>query len=179
MTGGYRNPPAATRFVKGQSGNPRGRPPGRKSQSPYEAVLGQKVQVRDGNTTRRLTAAEAFLLQLTRKGLEGDAQAARVAMAAIEDAQARFAISRPEPITVITMVLVAPGSVTPALIPLKMARKLDPYRETVRIRLEPWLVEAALDRLGARRLTIDEQREVYRATRTPAKVNWPLWWQVF
>jgi hypothetical protein len=32
------------------------------------------------------------------------------------------------------------------MVPLRMARKLDRYRETVRIVLEPWLVEAALAR---------------------------------
>ena len=44
--------------------------------------------------------------------------------------------------------------------------------------LEPWLVEAALARLGGRRLTLAEQRTVVDATRTPAKVRWPDWWQV-
>jgi hypothetical protein len=42
--------------------------------------------------------------------------------------------------------------------------------------LEPWIVEAALARLGERRLTRDEQRVVERATRTPQKVSWPKWW---
>ena len=40
---GYRKPPASTRFRKGQSGNPRGRPRGRRNEPPYEAVLGQMV----------------------------------------------------------------------------------------------------------------------------------------
>ena len=59
-----------------------------------------------------------------------------------------------------------------------MGRKLDRYRETARMMLEPWIVEAALARLGARRLTVAEQRTVFAATRTPAKVRWPDWWQV-
>jgi hypothetical protein len=42
--------------------------------------------------------------------------------------------------------------------------------------LEPWIVEAALARLGSRTLTPDEQRTVLNATRTPDKVNWPNWW---
>ena len=41
-----------------------------------------------------------------------------------------------------------PGSVTGALEPLRMARKLDRYRDTARMVLEPWIVEAALARLG-------------------------------
>jgi hypothetical protein len=44
--------------------------------------------------------------------------------------------------------------------------------------LEPWIVEAALDRLGDRRLTVEEQEVVVRATRTPWKVKWPDWWTV-
>ena len=70
---------------------------------------------------------------------------------------------------------VDPGSVTYALLPLRMARKLDPYRETVRIVVEPWLVEAALARLkGA--LSPADQRIIVKATRTPHKVRWPKWW---
>jgi hypothetical protein len=41
--------------------------------------------------------------------------------------------------------------------------------------LEPWLVEAALARLG-RRLSPADQRTIVKATRTPHKVRWPEWW---
>ena len=58
-----------------------------------------------------------------------------------------------------------------------MARKLDPYRPTARMMLEPWIVEAALKRLGDRRLSREEQQIVLAATRTPHKVTWPAWWE--
>jgi hypothetical protein len=54
-----------------------------------------------------------------------------------------------------------------------MARKLDAYRPTARMALEPWIVEVALARLGDRRLTNAEQRIILDATRTPRKVKWP------
>jgi Family of unknown function (DUF5681) len=171
---GYRKPPRAMRFAKGQSGNPTGRPRGRHRQAPYEAVLGQMVTIREGGTTRRVTAAEAFLLQLTKSGLEGDGAAARASLAMIEQARERHSIGEPR-VSVIVMAMVAPGSVTSALEPLRMARKLDPYRETARMALEPWLVEAALARLG-RTLSPAEQRTIVQITRTAHKVRWPEWW---
>ena len=171
---GYRKPPRNTRFTKGQSGNPAGRPRGRHREAPYEAVLGQMVKIREGGAERQVTAAEAFLLQLTKRALEGDDTAARASFAVIEEARKRPGISLPQ-VSVIIRSILAPGSVTSALEPLRMARKLDPYRETARIALEPWLVEAALARLS-QPLSPADQRIVVKATRTPHKVRWPEWW---
>jgi Family of unknown function (DUF5681) len=171
---GYRRPPMTTRFAKGRSGNPAGRPRGRHREAPYEAILGQMVTVREGGTSRRVTAAEAFLLQLTKRALEGDGAAARASLAMIEEARKRHSAGE-DRINAIVRVIVFPGSVTTALEPLRMAKKLDPYRETAQMALEPWLVEAALARLG-RILSPAEQRTIVNATRTPRKVRWPEWW---
>ena len=171
---GYRKPPVTTRYTKGQSGNPVGRPRGRHREAPYEAVLGQMVTIREGGASRRVTAAEAFLLQLTKRALEGDGAAARASLAMIEEARERHTVGE-DRISAIVRVIVDPGSVTSALEPLRMAKKLDPYRENARMALEPWLVEAALARLG-RTLSPAEQRTIVEATRTPRKVRWPEWW---
>lgn len=74
-------------------------------------------------------------------------------------------------------VIVSPGTVNSALEPLRMAAKLDCYRPTARMALEPWLVQEALSRLD-RKLSPDEQAKVVRATRTPRKVRWPDWWEI-
>jgi hypothetical protein len=65
-----------------------------------------------------------------------------------------------------------------ALEPLRMAKKLDRYRETARMALEPWLVEAALARLD-RKFSPAEQRIIMNATRIPHKVRWPEWWSEY
>lgn len=174
---GYKNPPRSTRFTKGRSGNPRGRPRNRRREVPYDAVLGQMVTIREDGRERRITAAEAFLLHLTKRGLEGDSAAARASLAAIEGARATSRSD--EPIyTSIVWHCVSPGSVGTALDAIGMAVKLNRYSEDAKYKLKPWIVEAALARLGDSRLTLEEQATVLQATHSPCKVEWPSWWSV-
>jgi hypothetical protein len=169
---GYQKPPRASRFAKGRSGNPAGRPRGRHQEPPYEAVLGQMVTIREDGIERRVTAADAFMLQLMKRGLEGDGTAARTCLAAIEEAKERHGVG---PRTITGFILVGMGSLSLALELLRMATKLDPYRDTARLALESWLVAAALARLD-RKFSPAEQRTIVNATRTPRKVRWPGWW---
>jgi hypothetical protein len=53
---------------------------------------------------------------------------------------------------------------------LRIATKLDRFRETARMLLDPWIVEAALARFAEKQLTREQQEVVLQVTRTPAKV---------
>lgn len=174
---GYGQPPKATRFQKGRSGNPRGRPRNRHRDIPYDHVLGQMVTIREDGRERRVTAAEAFILQLTKKGLEGDSASARSSLAAIEQARAaRTARGGDMPVIRIRVRLFG---LSCAVEDLGMGVLIHgTNKDRVRLMLKPWIVQAALDRLGERRLSVDEQRTVVASTRTPAKVRWPDWWTV-
>lgn len=175
---GYASPPADTRFKKGRSGNPKGRPRNRRREIPYDAVLGQMVTIREDGRERRVTAAEAFLLQLTQKGIAGDSAATRASLEAIEAARDARSDAFGD-IKKIIRTMVASGA--DAIIgKLGIAMRKYPTDEArMRWELNPWIVEAALERRGDQQLTREEQREVWNAARTPQKVDWPDWWQYF
>ena len=79
---GYGKPPKATRFKKGTSGNPSGRPrkapllldPG----SIIEAIDNEEIQVSDNGKRKRMTKAEIEFRQLFAKAIRGDLRAARL-----------------------------------------------------------------------------------------------------
>ena len=131
------------------------------------------VTVREDGRERRITAAEAFILQLTKKGLSGDSAAARASLAAIENARS----VRPQGLGLPTRIHILFFSLCNIVESLGMATRIHPTdQDRVRLLLKPWIVEAALARLGSRRLSLQEQRTVLKSTRTPEKVRWPQWW---
>jgi hypothetical protein len=75
---GYGKPPKHTRFQKGCSGNPRGRPRGSKGWTKLlrEAVLA-KVEVRENGRPppRKITKLEVAVTQLVNKAAAGDLRA--------------------------------------------------------------------------------------------------------
>lgn len=176
---GYGKPPTTTRFKKGQSGNPRGRPRNARNKDiPYDSLLGQMVTIREDGRERRVTAAEAFLLHLTKKGLAGDSASARASLAAIENARLKYMTDDPLQVRIVWK-SVSPGSVGCSLETLGMATKLNRYSaDKARFQLKPWIVQAALNRLDGRQLSAEEQRTIVEATYRPETVQWPTWWSV-
>ena len=171
---GYKSPPRGTRFQKGRSGNPKGRPKNRKAALPYDHVLGQMVTIREDGRERRVTAAEAFLLQLTKKGLEGDGPSMRAFLGAIDSARPRRNDDDELQINRIIFTTSGPGIVLKGL--GLAVKKYPTDKSCAKWELRPWIVEAALARLGKQTLTPAQQEEVWNATCKPDTINWPAWW---
>lgn len=75
---GYRKPPKNSRFVKGQSGNPKGRPKGAKAlNTVLFKINGERIKVAQNGRTRYIIKLEAMVLQLANKAATGDVKAAK------------------------------------------------------------------------------------------------------
>lgn len=76
---GYGKPPQKTRFQKGKSGNPSGRPKGVKNyQQQLDAVLSEKITVTTNGKQRRISKLTAMFIQLSNNALKGDRHALRL-----------------------------------------------------------------------------------------------------
>ena len=73
---GYGKPPRHSRFKKGQSGNPKGRPKGgRNFSTDVKATLEEPIRVTHRGKAQTVSTQRAALLRLREKALGGDARA--------------------------------------------------------------------------------------------------------
>ena len=87
---GYGKPPLHTRFEKGQSGNPKGRPRGRKNLSSLltEALNGWVIVVENGRR-KKITKREAIITQLVNKSAAADLKATQFVIALLQEVEAQ------------------------------------------------------------------------------------------
>jgi hypothetical protein len=82
---GYRNPPTATQFKKGRSGNPKGRPKRPKSfVSLLAEALDERVWINEGGRRKSISKRQALAKQFANKGAAGDIRAAKLLMDLIQ-----------------------------------------------------------------------------------------------
>ena len=75
---GYRKPPQHSRFKKGQSGNPKGRPKASESFARLaRQTLNERIVIKENGERRTITKLQAALKQLINKAAAGDARAIR------------------------------------------------------------------------------------------------------
>jgi hypothetical protein len=85
---GYGRPPQHTRFVKGQSGNPRGRPAGSKNLvTLLTRELDQPVQVVENGRRRKISKRQVITAQLVNKSIAGDLRATKMVYDLLREAE--------------------------------------------------------------------------------------------
>jgi Family of unknown function (DUF5681) len=94
---GYGKPPHHTRFRKGQSGNPRGRPPGAKNlKSLLSKALNQPVIVTENGGNRKITKREAIITQLVNRSATADLRAIKILLDIVRDIEGQSEANSPE-----------------------------------------------------------------------------------
>jgi hypothetical protein len=75
---GFGKPPRQTRFRKGHSGNPKGRPRGKRNLATVLAqTLEEKIEVEENGVRKTITKMEAAIKKLVDKAIAGDLAALR------------------------------------------------------------------------------------------------------
>jgi hypothetical protein len=83
---GYGKPPPHTRFVKGQSGNPRGRLPGAQNMKTLlTQVLNELVVVTDHGGRRKVSKRQAIVTQIVNRAAKPDFKAIPILLGMLRD----------------------------------------------------------------------------------------------
>ena len=95
---GYRKPPRHSRFVKGLSGNPRGRPPGAKNlKTLLSKALNELVIVTENGGQRKISKREAIVTQLVNRSAQADLKAIQILLAMLRDIEGHAEAGSAEP----------------------------------------------------------------------------------
>lgn len=154
----------STRFGKGQSGNPKGRPrkPQKEAAAPaFDVLISKELALSRDGQQETVSLEEALQHQMLRDALAGKRMAQRKVLKMIEKrerARSKRMGHRAEGIKIVNEGEV-PDNATDALLLLEIARQEEVHGEH-ELRLEPWAVQLAIDRMRGRSKI--EQNTSYR-----------------
>ncbi len=181
-SGRFHGAPRAGRFVRGRSGNPKGRP--RLSReatgSAFDIVIDKTLTVIQDGRAREVTVEEALQHRTYQDAVAGNRSARREVLKMIEKRERYLAarMSRPKLQVDRRIEPHDPDNADAAMLILGIAGhdpgKQPPDYPDTHLLLEPWAVQAALRRRsGGRRLTDKEVAEIKRSTRNADTLRWP------
>lgn len=173
--------PGHSRFRKGVSGNPQGRPRKSLIRLPFP-FLEEVIVLTVANKRREVTRMEGLLFHLQTKAIKGDRRLSHV-LARILKQHHRSEWHPP-------LYIFEPGTNQPRgesplvcdngrsrAFPAMRLLGVCSARAKKTVRLEPWFVKLALDRLVPGSLDIKDQEVVFAACCRPHLVRWPDWWE--
>ena len=168
-----------TRFRKGQSGNPKGRPKKRRPHvSAFDIVFDKTLSVTQGGIERELTVDEALQLQTYQAALKGSRMAIRTVLKMIEKRERALArVNPPAAVPVRIEIAHDSANVNEAMLIFGIAERGEappgggPALRP--LKLATWAAQAALSRPGRRSYTDKDVADVKRLTLDPGRLKWP------
>ena len=172
--------PTGSRFRKGQSGNPKGRPRSERATpgSAFDIVIDKTLTVTQGGVPREVTVEEALQHRTYQDAIAGNRSARREVLKMIVAREKYLSAHQPPQPQIEILSECDPENAEAAMLLLGIAVP-DAERGVSRdvgppLQLEPWAVQAALSRRrGGQGLTEEEVSQIKRCTRAADTLRWP------
>jgi len=162
------------RFVKGQSGNPKGRPRARRPHvSAFDIIFDKVLTVTQNGVERELSVEEALEMQTYQAALGGSRMAIRKVLKMIEKREAALAKRALPPPAPIRLAHHCSASNTKDALRILGIARPDPALEDRWWKVETWATQAALSRPGRRTFAKREVDNIKHFTFESAKLRWP------
>lgn len=163
-----------TRFQKGHSGNPAGRPKARRPHvSAFDIIFDKTLTVTLNGTERELTVDVALQMQTYQAALKGSKMAIRAVLKMIEKREKAIAKrSPPQHKAVRLMHEYDSDNANEAMLILDITR-YDGPGDGHRMRVSTWAAQAGLSRPGRPPLSEKELNDVRFFTHESDKLKWP------
>jgi hypothetical protein len=167
-----------TRFAKGVSGNPGGRPKKRRPHvSAFDIIFEQTLTVTQNGVERELTVDEALQFQTYQAALKGSKMAVRAVLKMIEKREAALAKLAPQQTNPIRLGReYDSANANEAMVILGIAEDMetppDPDPDNRRLKLATWAAQAAFSRPGRKPLDQKALSEINRVTIAPETLKW-------
>jgi len=168
-----------SRFQKGRSGNPAGRP---KKQQPhvsaFDVIFDKTLTVTQGGVARELTVDEALQLQTYQAGLKGSRMAVRTILKMIAKRENWLAAKHPPANKPVVVKRAYEGrTADEALLLLGIAVEVDKpvgwgADDKPLLKLQPWVVQEGLRRSKRREISEKGMADIRRCTFDPEKPSW-------
>lgn len=168
-----------TRFRKGQSGNPAGRPKARRpNNSAFDIIFDKTLTVTQNGVERDLTVDEALQIQTYQAALKGSKMAVRAVLKMIEKREAAIAKVNPREnrgVKVEVVASAANADKTLLILGLAVEDFVPPGggAAAATIKLQPWLSQLAISRPGRKAISEKEQEDIRRYTHLPETLRFP------
>lgn len=165
------------RFVRGQSGNPNGRPRMRRPHvSAFDIIVDKRLTAIQNGVERELTIHEALQLQTYQASLKGSKMAIRAVLKMIEKRQVALAKLAPAPTKPVAPKFEydADNADEPMrLLGLASYTERDPYGGERRLKLETWVTQLAVDRRRGRTIRDSDATLLWNVTHSPENLKLP------